>query len=60
MTDDRNRCPYCGREFTEEEFEAMDTLQVMQVTDSIVCPRCEWAFTKDELIGYWDDCAWDI
>jgi DNA-directed RNA polymerase subunit RPC12/RpoP len=56
MDDDtRNRCPMCGREFADDEVkDARDKYLRLK------CPRCgeDWAF--DQLIGEWDDCAWDI
>ena len=44
----RNRCPMCGYEFEPDE-----------IKDEIKCPRCKEACKKEELIGEWDDCAYD-
>lgn len=45
-----NRCPVCGYEF--------DPVEVANV-----CPRHgngKESFSADELIGEWDDCAYDL
>jgi hypothetical protein len=51
------RCPWCGREFELGDLEGKDTFN---------CPtkQCHYhwpnyTLTKDDLIGEWDNCAWD-
>lgn len=48
----RNRCPTCGWEFLEQQIGDSDE-------GSMKCPRCNETTRKGELIGEWDDCAWD-
>lgn len=47
------RCPWCGREYTEEELADMDPAV------EFTCRCGQWAGTREDLIGEWDDVAYD-
>jgi rubrerythrin len=46
MSDECNRCPWCGHEF--EEISVIN-----------YCPRCGEKSAEEELIGPDDNCAYD-
>lgn len=47
----KHRCPICGRSLLEKYITGQETIH---------CCDCGMNITKDELIGEWDDSAYDV
>jgi hypothetical protein len=51
-----SRCPNCGKDYDEDELAEIDPAEQFVCTGS---EYCRWRGTKEQLIGEWDDAAWD-
>lgn len=47
------RCPWCGREYDDEELAEMDPAV------EFTCSCGQWTGTREWLYDEWDNCAYD-